>query len=224
MSEFEELLKFKKLSSHKIKSFGFKEIDKSFFLEKNILKNRFCLKIYVDFSGNISTKLFDLENNEEYILHKVAAAQGSFVGEIRNEIENIIKEISEKCFDKEVFKNTTTKEIIKYVHKKYGDNLEFLWKKFPDYAIFRRKDNEKWYCLIGIVKKEKLGLAGTDKVEIIDLRIEFDKLNSILDGKKYLPAYHMNKKNWFTILLDGSIAVKEIKLFLDKSYVLALNK
>jgi len=34
----------------------------------------------------------------------------------------------------------------------------------------------------------------------------------------------MNKKNWFTILLDGSVAAKEIKLFLDKSYVLALKK
>ena len=67
-----------------------------------------------------------MENNEEYILYKVAFAQGSFVGAMRNKIENIIKEIAEKCFDKEVFKNTTTKEIIKYVHKKYGDNLEFL--------------------------------------------------------------------------------------------------
>ena len=32
--------------------------------------------------------------------------------------------------------------IIKYVRESYGDELEFLWKKFPDNAVWRRKDNK----------------------------------------------------------------------------------
>lgn len=40
---------------------------------------------------------------------------------------------------------------IEYVRKKYGDELEFLWTKFPDNAAWRRKDNRKWY---GVLSKE----------------------------------------------------------------------
>ena len=33
-----------------------------------------------------------------------------------------------------------------------------------------------------------------------------------------LPAYHMNKKHWITIVIDGSMEDKEIKRFIAESY------
>lgn len=143
--------------------------------EKNIFADQFRLEIYIDRAEHISTKVYDLKTNEEYTLYKVSSAQGSFVGNIRNELEHILKEISETCFEKEIFKNHITKEIIEYVEKKYNDKPEFLWNSPPDYAIFRRKDTKKWYAFIGAVKKEKLGLIGNEKSEIINLRIERKK-------------------------------------------------
>ena len=38
----------------------------------------------------------------------------------------------------------------------YCDELEFLWQKFPDNAVWRRKDNKKWYGALLTVSKEKL--------------------------------------------------------------------
>lgn len=35
-----------------------------------------------------------------------------------------------------------------------------------------------------------------------------------------IPGYHLNKKHWNTVLLDGSIAEKEIKELIDHSYQL----
>ena len=46
----------------------------------------------------------------------------------------------------------------------------------------------------------------------IDLRERYESVQ---------PGYHMNKKHWNTIVLDGSIATREIKAMIDHSYDLA---
>ena len=39
-----------------------------------------------------------------------------------------------------------------------------------------------------------------------------------------LPGYHMNKKYWNTIVVDGSISTQQLKEFVDDSYLLVVNK
>ena len=60
-----------------------------------------------------------------------------------------------------------------------------------------------------------------EKIDIIDLRIDPNILPTIVDGEKYFLGYHMNKKNWFTIRLDGSVPIEEIFEWVDKSFLLA---
>ena len=38
------------------------------------------------------------------------------------------------------------------------------------------------------------------------------------------PGYHMNKKHWNTVLLDGSVPDKEIRSWIDHSYELISGK
>jgi len=38
-----------------------------------------------------------------------------------------------------------------------------------------------------------------------------------------LPGYHMNKKHWITVIMDGSIADKSIKQWIDQSYQLVVS-
>ena len=70
-------------------------------------------------------------------------------------------------------------------------------------------------------RREKLGLEGDGIEEIIDLKMEPDEAEHLIDGKGYLPGYHMNKKHWITILLDGSIEIEKILAFVDDSYRLS---
>ena len=39
-----------------------------------------------------------------------------------------------------------------------------------------------------------------------------------------IPGYHMNKKHWNTVYIDGSVPDKEIFSWVDHSYDLVLNK
>ncbi len=37
------------------------------------------------------------------------------------------------------------------------------------------------------------------------------------------PGYHMNKKHWNTVILDGTIPLKEIYMMIDHSYTLVVG-
>lgn len=39
-----------------------------------------------------------------------------------------------------------------------------------------------------------------------------------------IPGYHMNKKHWNTIILDGSVPVEEVKRMIRESYELVCPK
>ncbi len=39
-----------------------------------------------------------------------------------------------------------------------------------------------------------------------------------------LPGYHMNKKHWNTIIIDGSLTNKQLHEFIDNSYELVRRK
>ena len=50
-------------------------------------------------------------------------------------------------------------------------------------------------------------------------------IQNIIDMKNYFPAYHMNKKYWLTIRLDGcSLPIEKVFEHIDKSYLLANKK
>ena len=123
----------------------------------------------------------------------------------------------------DVFKSEGARQVIIYISEKYQDEPEFLWQRTPKNAIFRRKDNAKWYAALLTVQKRKLGLDEDGEIEIIDLRIRTENIEVLLDGKGYFPGYHMNKKHWITILLDGSVPIEEVFLRIDDSFVLAFK-
>lgn len=216
--------KRKKVNIQKLIAFGFAPKDDAFEYEQGILNGQFKLKVIADKAGYVRARVYDSEPGDEYTLYKADGAVGAFVGRVRSDAESALIEISEKCFDMDVFKTKQARLIIEYARKTYGDELEYLWAKFPDNAIWRRKDNKKWYGAILTVSRRKLGLDSDEVVEIIDFRLEKGEIDSVIDQKRYFPGWHMNKKSWCTVILDGSVDIQEIYNHIDKSYQLAGNK
>lgn len=207
----------------KLVEFGFQKEKDKYIYSNDIMNGDFNLNIEVTLSGYIKTKVIEKSSKEEYTLHLVHSAQGTFVGQIREEYEKILNLISDNCFEAEIFQSKEAKQIITYIEKKYADKLEYLWPKFPNNAISRRKDNKKWYLAILTVKKNKFGFVTDEMVEVLDLRSQPKDIPYLLKTENIYPGYHMNKKHWITILLDGSMPVEEIFERIDKSYDLALK-
>ena len=190
--------------------------------EKNICDDEF--KVIVEISKENFSKVIDLSSNLEYELVDIKMGVGPFINKIKEEYENILNDIIKNITINDSYKNKQTKELIKYVNKKYGDNLEFLWDNFPTDAIWRNKENNKWYGLLLVINLNKLGLNVNKEEEIIVLRYNKDKIKTIIDNKKIFKGYHMNKSNWITIILNESINIKDIYKFLDNSYLISLKK
>lgn len=209
-------LKNKTVAFDRLENFGFQKISDSWQLQKNICDE---LKLTLKFiDGKLFSRVED-STGEEYTLHLAEESVGKFVGSVRDEYQKILSAFEENCCEENIFRAQLTRQLIIYVREKFGDELEFLWEKFPNAAIYRRKDTRKWYALIMEISERKLGLDSDNLVEALILRGR--ELENLLDGEKYFPAYHMNKKSWYTIRLDESVSFDEICTRLNESYNLA---
>ncbi len=215
--------KYRAFNREKALKFGFRSDSAGYIYEQDILDGTFRLVVTINSTGEVSTKVLDNKTGDEYIMYKLSSS-GNFVGQVREHCDSVLDEIARECFDPDSFKNTQTKEIIAYIKDKYGDELEFLWENFPTDAIFRRKDNKKWYALLMSVKNEKLNLSSTGESEVLDIRCDANAIQNIVDGKKILPGYHMNKKHWITIVLDNRLDMATTRALIDDSYMIAGKK
>ena len=76
------------------------------------------------------------------------------------------------------------------------------------------KVGDKMFALLGI---------NADPLRI-NLKCDPDKAQILRDiYPAMLPGYHMNKRHWNTLVLDGSIAVTDIFSMIDDSYALVVQ-
>lgn len=82
----------------------------------------------------------------------------------------------------------------------------------PDVAVFKVKG--RMFATLGIEND----LARTN------LKCDPDEAQALRDiFTGVLPGYHMNKKHWNTVLLDGSVPDYEIERMVDQSYGLVVR-
>lgn len=83
----------------------------------------------------------------------------------------------------------------------------------PEVAVYKVCD--KIFALIGTQNNEARINLKCDPAEAEQLRMVFDAV---------LPGYHMNKKHWNTVIINGSIPDSEVKRMIDNSYALIVKK
>lgn len=112
--------------------------------------------------------------------------------------------------------------VFEYVKNRYGTDPEYLWEKDPESAVLRHA-NGKWYAVVMNVHKSRLGSEASEAEEsgkafILNVKCEPLIVDFMTRSKGFYHGYHMNKENWLTILLDGTVDKGTILEFIDKSY------
>jgi len=69
------------------------------------------------------------------------------------------------------------------------------------------------FALTDVERFESINLK-CDPEQAVQLREEFPAV---------LPGYHMNKKHWNTVLMNGNVADKHLKAWIDDSYNLVVS-
>ena len=66
-------------------------------------------------------------------------------------------------------------KIFGYALREYGAAPEYLWARYPDYAVLRRSDSKKWFAVIMDIPFEKVdsrksGIVDENRIyELIDM-------------------------------------------------------
>lgn len=214
MRDLSDLIENRTIIKNKLIDYGFNH---DYIYEKTLSQPNFKAVITYE-NETLTSRVIDLESNEDYVLVDVKTPIGRFAAEIKKEYESIIEDIISKCTRFDVFKFPQSKRLMEYVENKYCSDLEFLWEKFPKDAIYRNKNNNKWFALLVSLDKTKIGIDDEGEIEIVVLK--HDNASKIIDGKLVLEGYHMNKKYWITIPLDDRISDEELFKLVENSYSL----
>ena len=120
--------------------------------------------------------------------------------------------MSDKC-DKDLHK-----QILEYIQTTYKVKTETPWMQYPDHMTFKDVWSDKWFALMMPVEKRKLHIDEEGFVYVINLKNDPELIGMIIQSRGYYPAYHMNKRHWISVLLDGTVPPKQIKERIDESF------
>lgn len=223
MEKSPQVLKTPKASfvASKLIAFGFEfDSQTSTYLYKSKASDfNFEFRILIK-DGEYSTKVYDLDSECEYLLHKSHQAQGEFVGRVREYLSNLENKIIKQCALDPMFNTLQATKIIERVQEKYHVKAEFLFGEDEPTAVFRKvvKEKPKWFAFISRCNRKAVTGTGEGKIEILNLRLEASDVDTLITHEHIHRGYHMNKKYWLTIELDTSVDTDMIYALLDKSY------
>lgn len=217
----ERVFKDRKLCKEKLLPFGCVRGENGFLYRPKLLNGQFRMEFEIHADGSVHVAVHGLDGEEE--IPHLAPRMADRVQEraFRREYEEELWHVAECCFEPDFFKADPARSLLAHVREAYGEELEFLWRKSPGSAVVRRKDTEKWYAVFLAVPRLKLGGSSKERVEVLNLRVCPGELDGLLDHCSRFPAYHMNKKNWVSLCLDGTIPFEELAARLETSRRLA---
>ncbi|HUZ58952.1 MAG TPA: MmcQ/YjbR family DNA-binding protein [Hanamia sp.] len=100
--------------------------------------------------------------------------------------------------------------------REYVLSLKNVTESFPfgeDTLVF--KTNHKIFLLVSLSSSPLQFNIKCDPDYAIELREQYSCI---------LPGYHMNKKHWNTIIIDGTLTKTQLKNFIKDSYELVVGK
>ena len=109
-------------------------------------------------------------------------------------------------------------ELLRLVEARYGVAADYPFARDGESAVLRHPAGGKWFALLMTVPRARLGLPGEGRADVLNVKADPLLVASLRGEPGFLPAYHMNKSNWVTLLLDGSLPEEEIIRLLELSY------
>ena len=108
-------------------------------------------------------------------------------------------------------------KVFDWAKQAYGTEPEYLWMQFPDYAVLRNGEG-KWYGIVMNVPKSKFGFGSEDSVDVLNVKADLFLIDALIAEPGFFRGYHMNKNQWLSIFLDGSVPEETVRRLLAESY------
>ena len=170
--------------------------------------------VFVIAGKSFEVNVFDADTDEEYLPFNVLDNITGFVTGIREQVEDLVQEIKEKC----LLNSNMKLKLMEYCERKFGTEPEAPWEDSPDAYTFKTAKRNKWYALFMTIPYKSLGLVAKGTLDVVNIKLPPEKVLDLIDRVHFYPAYHMNKKHWITIVLDKEVDEPLVQQLLEESY------
>lgn len=170
--------------------------------------------VFVIAGKNFEVNVFDADTDEEYLPFNVLDNITGFVTGIREQVEELVQEIKEKC----LLNSNMKLRLMEYCERKFGTEPEAPWEDSPDAYTLKTAKRNKWYALFMTIPYKSLGLVAKGALDVVNIKLPPEKVLDLIDRVHFYPAYHMNKKHWITIVLDKEVDEPLVQQLLEESY------
>ena len=170
--------------------------------------------VFVIAGKSFEVNVFDADTDEEYLPFNVLDNITGFVTGIREQVEDLVQEIKEKC----LLNSNMKLRLMEYCERKFGTEPEAPWEDSPDAYTFKTAKRNKWYALFMTIPYKSLGLVAKGTLDVVNIKLPPEKVPDLIDRVHFYPAYHMNKKHWITIVLDKEVDEPLVQQLLEESY------
>lgn len=116
----------------------------------------------------------------------------------------------------------TREEFEKFVDETYGVKADYPWGD-GDTGVFRHGSNKKWFAIVMDLTMDKFGGDKQKRADVVNVKCAPSMIDSFCLDKGVYRAYHMNKANWVSIVLDLADD-NETKMLVDMSYSMTMQK
>lgn len=213
-----ELLKQYSIIPSKLLDYGFTKKLGAYIYEKMLVSD--LNVVFTISKESITVDVYEKNTKEPYLPFYIKNAEGIYLLDLKQKIELELKNIIDHCFQK----IDMIEQLLSYAKDKYQTIPEYPWKDSPTFCTLKTNKKQKWYGLFMQIPYKVLGLKKEGLVAVVNLKNDFEVIEPLIDHKHFFPAYHMNKKHWFSVLLDNELDINIVKKLLDESYQSVENK
>ena len=112
----------------------------------------------------------------------------------------------------------TRSELEAHILETYDVRPDHPFPRDEESGVFRHRDSRKWFALIMRVPYRTVGIPREGLADVLNIKCDPLLIGSLRGTPGFLPAYHMNKDRWITVLLDGTVPGDVILPLLKRSY------
>lgn len=214
---------------------GFDLKDGAYILRTTLPKSGFDLTLEITPSGRASGRATDPDTGDEYAPLHAANPTLAFACMVQDEYRRLLEEIASECFRPRSFASDQGNRLEALINDAWGDVPDNPFSNM-DAGAFRTPGG-KWYALVMMVPRDKLagsreGGAGSDEgrgsapgglVEAANLKADPEEIPSLIQRDGIFKAWHMNKRHWITVLLDGTLDDASLMTLVARSRALVMG-
>ena len=112
-------------------------------------------------------------------------------------------------------------EILEFAEKLQNTTYDKPFNDDFDTTVLHHSNTKKWFGVILNAPKCKIGLLGNGNADILNLKCDPTLSQGLRETfKGIIPAWHMNKYHWISVVLDSDVDITTLKDLIMLSYSL----